>query len=133
MIPKKKECNGCHQEKYIYKNVTLDGARFKLCKECAFKEDLKVSPIKSKIKKISDKKKKLDALYTKLRRIELEKYPTCQIHTDYCTGKSTEIHHAAYRTGENFLGVDTWFATCRECHSWVHLNPKTARELGFLK
>lgn len=133
MIAKKKECNGCHQEKYIYKNVTLDGIRYKLCKDCAYKEDLKVKPTKFQLKKVSEKKKKLDAVYAKLRKIELEKYPTCQIHTDYCTNKSTEIHHAAYRTGDNFLGVDTWFATCRTCHKWVHANPKEARELGFLK
>lgn len=133
MIAKKKECNGCHQEKYIYKNVTVDGIRYKLCKDCAYREDLKVRPTKVQLKKVSDKKKKLDALYAKLRKIELEKHPTCQIHTDYCTTKSTEIHHAAYRTGDNFLGVDTWFATCRACHQWVHANPKQARELGFLK
>jgi hypothetical protein len=133
MIAKKKECNGCHQEKYIYKNVTIDGTRYKLCKDCTFREDLKVQPTKVQIKKTSDKKKKLDAVYSKLRKIQLEKYSVCQINTADCTKQSTEIHHAAYRTGDNFLGVDTWFATCRACHQWVHANPKEARELGFLK
>lgn len=133
MITKMKECNGCHQEKYIYKNVTVDGVRYKLCKDCAFKEDLKVKPSKIQIKKVSDKKKKLDGVYSKLRKIQLEKFPVCQINTDDCTTQSTEIHHAAYRTGDNFLGVDTWFATCRACHQWVHANPKEARELRFLK
>jgi len=133
MITKMKECNGCHQEKYIYKNVTVDGVRYKLCKDCAFKEDLKVRPSRTQIKKVSDKKKKLDAMYSKLRKIQLEKFPLCQISTNDCTKHSTEIHHAAYRTGDNFLGVDTWFATCRACHQWVHANPKESRELGFLK
>jgi len=133
MITKMKECNGCHQEKYIYKNVTIDGVRYKLCKDCAFKEDIKVKPSKTQIKKVSDKKKKLDGMYSKLRKIQLEKFPVCQISTDYCTKQSTEIHHAAYRTGDTFLGVDTWFATCRSCHKWVHANPRAARQLGFLK
>ena len=46
MITKKKECNGCQQERYIYKNVTIDGVRLKLCKDCAFRQDLKVQPTK---------------------------------------------------------------------------------------
>lgn len=133
MIAKKKECNGCHQEKYIYKNVTVDGIRYKLCQSCALKSDVKVKPTKTQIKKISSKKKKLDEVYSKLRKIQLEKNPRCQINTAKCTSTSTEIHHAAYRTGDNFLGIDTWFATCRACHEWVHANPKEARELGFLK
>jgi hypothetical protein len=133
MIAKKKECNGCHQEKYIYKNVSIDGVRYKLCKDCAFKEDLKVQPSKAQIKKVSDKKKKLDALYTKLRKVQLEKFPICQINTAECTKQSTEIHHAAYRTGDNYLGVDTWFATCRNCHSFIHENPTISREKGWLK
>jgi len=133
MITKMKECNGCHQQKYIYKNVTIDGTRYKLCKDCAFKQDVKVQPTRTQIKKVSDKKKKLDGLYAKLRKVQLEKHSVCQINTTDCTKQSTEIHHAAYRTGDNFLGVDTWFATCRACHQWVHANPKEARELGFLK
>lgn len=133
MIAKKKECNGCHQETYIYKNVTIDGTRYKLCKNCALQDSLKPTFTKSQVILISKKKKQLDAVYSKLRKVRLEKYPMCQINTPGCTSKSTEIHHAAYRTGENFLGVDTWFATCRACHQWVHANPKEARELGFLK
>lgn len=133
MIAKKKECNGCHQETYIYKNVTIDGVRYKLCKDCAMKGATKLKRSKVQIKKVSDKKKKMDGLYSKLRKVQLEKYPVCQINTATCTTHSTEIHHAAYRTGDNFLGVDTWFATCRACHQWVHANPKEARELGYLK
>ena len=133
MIAKMKECNGCHQEKYIYKKVTTDGIRYKLCKECAFKEQIKLSPNKTQIKKVSDKKKIMDAMYTKLRRIQLEQFPTCQINTEHCSTVSTEIHHSAGRLGDNYLGINTWFATCRECHTWVHNFPKEARELGFLK
>ena len=132
MIAKKKECNGCHQETYIYKNVTIDGTRYKLCKNCAMKGDVKPSLTRTQVNKVSKKKQKLDPLYTKLRKIQLEKYPVCQISAPVCTTNSTEIHHSAYR-GENYLGVKTWFATCRACHQWVHANPEVARELGYLK
>jgi|LakMenEpi03Aug12_release.lakeMendotaPanAssembly.Ray.scaffolds.fasta_scaffold1049565_2 hypothetical protein len=133
MILKKKICDGCHQETYIYKNVTTDGIRYKLCKECAFKKQARLTPNRAQIKKVSDKKKTMDVMYTKLRKIQLEQFPTCQINTEHCSTVSTEIHHSAGRLGENYLGVNTWFATCRECHTWVHLNPKTARENGWLK
>lgn len=133
MITKKKECNGCHQEKYIYKNVTIDGTRYKLCKDCTFKKDIKVKPSKLQIKKVSDKKKALDVMYSKLRKIHLEKYAICEIRTKHCSKSSTEIHHSAGRLSGNYLKISTWFATCRECHNWVHLNPQIARELNFLK
>lgn len=132
MIAKKKECNGCHQETYIYKNVTIDGTRYKLCKSCAIKGGIKPTLNKTQINKVSKKKKQLDPLYAKLRKIHLEKHPMCQIAGPGCTNNSIEIHHSAYR-GENYLGVETWFATCRACHQWVHANPTVARELGFLK
>ena len=132
MIAKKKECNGCHQETYIYKNVTIDGTRYKLCKNCAVKGGIKPTLNKAQVNKVSKKKKQLDPLYTKLRKIYLEKHPMCQIAGPGCGSNSIEIHHSAYR-GENYLGVETWFATCRTCHQWVHANPTIARELGFLK
>jgi|LakMenEpi03Aug12_release.lakeMendotaPanAssembly.Ray.scaffolds.fasta_scaffold97881_4 hypothetical protein len=128
-----KTCNGCQLEKYIYKNVTIDDTRYKLCKDCAFKENLRVQPSKVQIKKVSDKKKVLDKMYTQLRRIQLEKNPYCQIHTDYCKREATEIHHAAGRVGEYYLNIEHWLAVCRNCHSWVHNHPQEARELGFLK
>jgi len=133
MITKQKECNGCQQQRHIFKNVTVDGMRLKLCKDCAYRQDLKAQPSKVQIKKVSEKKKQMDLIYTKLRKIQLEKFPLCQIQTDYCTSQSTEIHHAAGRLGDNYLKVNTWFAICRECHSWIHLNPKEARELEYLK
>ena len=132
MIAKKKECNGCHQEQYIYKNVTIDGTLYKLCKSCALKGETKPSLNKTQLSKVSKKKQKLDPLYAKLRKVYLEKHNTCQIAAPVCTTLSTEIHHSAYR-GENYLGVETWFATCRACHQWVHSNPEVARELGYLK
>jgi len=132
MIAKKKECNGCHQESYIYKNVTIDGTRYKLCKTCALKGSIKPTLTKTQMNKVSKKKKKLDPLYSKLRKIQLEQKPMCEIAVAGCTNKSTEIHHSEYR-GQNYLEVKTWFATCRTCHKWVHENPAASRILGFLK
>ena len=131
MINKKKICDGCQQEKYIFKNVTIDGKRCRFCVNCAPKKE--VVKKQKPIKKLSIKKKKKNIEYATLRKLRLAEYPTCQINTAGCTTAATEIHHSAYRTGENFLDTDTWFATCRNCHSFIHTNPTISREKGWLK
>ena len=132
MINKKKFCNGCQRDKYIYKNVTIDGIRCKLCKECSFKEDLKVQPNSKQIRTKSKKKVLEDKLYTVLRKKYMEQHPECQARLSGCTSVATEIHHKEGRS-INTNNVDTWVSICRTCHMYIHLNPAEARELNLLK
>lgn len=132
MNPKLKICSGCGEEKVIWKNH--EGEKY--CQQCwnylkfnreGFKpKTSKPIPAKSK------KKEELDKAYSKLRVIFLEKHPMCQAALPGCTHNSTDVHHMASR-GKNYLVVSTWLSVCRSCHSWIHLHPEEAREMGFLQ
>lgn len=129
-----KICSGCGYSKVIFKNVTEDGERRQYCQTCAPKKtavSLKKTP--KRLVTRSKSKQAQDRIYSSKRKVYLIKHPLCQMAIHNCTNEATEIHHAAYRTGDNYLNEETWFATCNSCHKWVHLNPKEARELGFLK
>jgi hypothetical protein len=131
-----KSCTICGLEGPIWKNHEGD----KYCKSCwschkskdTKSQKPKTSPSSSKLKQKSDKQKAIDKAYTLMRKEYLNKHPMCEIKLPGCTGHATDIHHTEYR-GINTLAQATWLASCRDCHSWVHLNPKEARELGYLK
>lgn len=81
----------------------------------------------------SEKQKAIDKAYTLMRKIYMTQNPLCNIKIPgVCTGGSTDVHHIEGR-GIKTLVQSTWVATCRSCHSYLHLNPVEARELGFLK
>jgi transposase len=129
---KLKQCDGCKKYTPIFKNQTVDGVRYKLCKSCATRESLTLRPSVSQIKKRSDAKRIEDQLYSIRNKTYLKQHERCEINTASCTSVATEVHHTAYRTGTNYLDTATWKASCRACHQWVHSHPKEARELGFL-
>ena len=85
--------------------------------------------------------------YSKLRKEFLAQRPICEAHmfvfpadghytTDFehmiYTESSTDVHHTAGRHKGNYLNRDTWLAVCRDCHDWIHKNPKQAEEMGLL-
>tara|TARA_R100000654_G_scaffold34224_1_gene59656 strand:+ start:337 stop:738 length:402 start_codon:yes stop_codon:yes gene_type:complete len=133
MKPKLKFCNGCEQQRIIFKNKMVNGVRHQLCINCAKKDHKQLKVTTAQIKKRSNKKVTEDKLYTVLRNKYLKEHPNCEINTAKCTTLGTEIHHTAYRSGDNYLDTNTWLTACRACHDWCHSNPKQARELGFLK
>lgn len=129
MKPKLKTCSGCEQERVIWKNH--EGEKY--CKSCwaGIKyQGVKPKP-RSKIKPKSKKQEKLDVVYSQLRRVFLEKNPNCQASLPGCTRKATEVHHKDGRQ-KNYLVIETWCASCRNCHVYIHNNPEEARELGLL-
>jgi hypothetical protein len=130
--PKLKECSGCHYMKVIQKNKYIDGVKYQLCRDCVRTEDVKITPTAKQIKKRSEKKILEDKLYQIVRRTHMNKFPNCQANTALCTTTGIEIHHTAGR-GINTNNVDTFLTVCRECHNWIHANPKEARELNLLK
>jgi hypothetical protein len=68
--------------------------------------------------------------YTKKRTAYLALHPNCQAKLVGCTGKATDVHHKKGR-GENHNNMSSWIAVCRECHTYIELNPLNAKELGF--
>ena len=82
------------------------------------------------MKNKSRKMQRIDAKYSKLRRVFLTDYPMCQAALPRCGSKSTEVHHKKGR-GIYHNDVNTWLSVCRSCHTWIELNPIEAEELGF--
>ena len=82
------------------------------------------------MKNKSRKMQRIDAKYSKLRRLYLTDYPMCQAALPRCTHKSTDIHHKKGR-GKYHNDITTWLSVCRKCHQWIELNEVEAIELGF--
>ena len=91
------------------------------CGSCSHAER-KAARVKEKnptpIKRVSDKRKKENAEYSKLRKQYLYDHPKCEIKLIGCTGKATEIHHCS-TSHKDFLNTKTWKATDSHCHSIV--------------
>lgn len=137
---KKKQCDGpCGQMQFIFKNK--DGKRY--CRSCSqlsagvAKKSGKSKPTVRQypISKRSTKKAAEDRIYSKKRKKFLEDNPMCQIHLQDCLGLASEIHHtySGKDRATHYLEIETWLGTCRNCHQWVHLHSKEARNLGLLK
>ena len=82
------------------------------------------------MRKVSKKMSKINSEYSKLRREFLLEHPVCHASIDRCSVKATEVHHKRGR-GKYHLDVNTWLPVCRNCHTYIELNPEDAIELGF--
>ena len=136
MKSKLKECDACGKQSIIWKNH--EG--FKYCKYCwscqkAINSDSSQKPTDYKIPQVSSKRKKQDAEYLKLRERFLTENPICQVSVAGCMNGSTDVHHkfAGSNREAFYLVQSTWLAVCRNCHNFLHLNPKLSREMGWLK
>jgi len=133
---KLKVCDGCQKETVIWKNH----GGFKYCKYCwscqkAIDSDSVQKPTDYKIPQVSSKRKKKDAEYLKLRQRYLTENPLCMVKVGGCTHNATDVHHKFSGSDRDtyYLVQSTWLAVCRNCHDFLHLNPKLSREMGWLK
>lgn len=116
MKRKRKQCNRCKENKYLFaKKMCLP------CYKATYPEKFKIAPYSKKT--ISRREK-----YDKLRKEYLSLHQNCEFPN--CTAKSIEIHHICGRVGENLFRF--FLAVCRPHHRWIHDNPKEAKELGLL-
>lgn len=156
MITKKKMCEGCQIEKYIWKNH--EGKQY--CVGCWSK--IKPQTVKPRVTGESEpdnlvkndgtpmvykktKKVKFPKIVSTKRKVEQKQYSIeryiflteneiCQAGIKYvCTGASTDVHHMKGREGDLYLDKDNWLAVCRSCHQYIELHPKEAKERGFSK
>ena len=65
-------------------------------------------------------------LYAYKVREFLSSHPDCE----RCKREAHDVHHRCGR-GKNLMREETWSAVCRECHEWIHQNPKEARRKGW--
>lgn len=126
MTNKKKLCAGCNEEQYIWKAV----GREKYCKHCWYKLKSEQGEQVVKIKQVSAKKAKEDAVYSKLRKDYLSIHPFCQAKLPGCTAVATDIHHKKGR-GKYYLLPNTWISACRTCHHWIETHPTESKEMGL--
>ena len=134
MQKKLKECDGCQKMTVIWKN--FEGNRYcKYCWSCHSNNIKSQKPSKSIIPQVSSRKKKKDLEYSKLRKRYLEDNNICRVDVKGCTKKATDIHHtyAGSNRDTYYLIQSTWIPVCRNCHNWIHANPKEARKLNYLK
>lgn len=82
------------------------------------------------IPKVSAKRRKELVEYSRLRKEFLEANPRCAV---FPNRKSTQVHHGAGREGPWLLRQEDWLAVSDEGHEWIHQNPESAKQRGFLK
>jgi len=131
---KLKTCDGCEKETVIWKNH--EGYKYcKNCWSCHSSKDNTQKPTKSAIPPVSSKRKKKDAEYLKLRERYLSDNPLCMVKVNGCSHNATDVHHKFSGSDRDtyYLVQSTWLAVCRNCHDFLHLNPKLSREMGWLK
>lgn len=129
MQAKLKLCNGCNQPKYIWKKE----GRQRFCKDCWSCQSSKdkFKPIQKPLSPRSSKKEKLDAAYSALRQVYLNNHPMCEARLPGCSLEAHDIHHRLGRIGELYLDDSEFVAVCRSCHTFIHNNPKEAKDLGL--
>jgi len=133
---KLKICDGCGKERPIWKSSGTGG--LKLCQQCwsCHKSGENIQkPTSSEIPRVSAKRAKKDAEYSKLRQRYLTDNFMCVVKVNGCGHGATDVHHTYAGSNREafYLVQSTFLAVCRNCHSWVHLNPEKARILGYLK
>ncbi len=68
--------------------------------------------------------------YSKLRKQFLSERSVCRAKIHNCSIQATDVHHMKGR-GKYHLDTTTWLSVCRNCHTWIELNPEDAKDLGF--
>lgn len=88
-------------------------------------------PKRIPVKKISDKRKTENEIYSRLREEFLKLNPECEVKMcGICTKVSTTAHHMK---GRGILLNETkyWLSACLPCHQYVELHPIEAMKKGF--
>jgi hypothetical protein len=83
------------------------------------------------VSKVSSKRQKQLATYSKERIHFLDHHHVCQANLVGCTGFATEVHHQQGKENELLLEQDKWLAICRPCHTWITENSGAAICMGL--
>lgn len=89
------------------------------------------------IKKVSDKRKKLDAVYSVMAAQFKKDYPYCMAKLKGCTGKADHTHHlyAGASRDRYYLDAREWINSCNNCHHLIHnvMSKEELYKLGLKK
>lgn len=74
------------------------------------------------VKKVSDKRREDNKVYSRLRIDFLTKRGLCEGKFSGCGYWSTDVHHlfSGKDRDKFFLDVSTWISVCRSCHDYIH-------------
>lgn len=134
---KKKRCPTCGEQKYLFSRKVgciecVNRNKFKQSTEKQYKPQKitksQFANQKSKIKPVSDKRKKESAEYQKVRLEYLNNKPNCEV----CGNPATEVHHKNNKRGSRLTDTKYFLSSCRDCHRKIHDNPRWAEENGYL-
>lgn len=131
-------CKTCGKEKRqkVRKAVSAPQRRGKQPSESKKSVQTPAKPRKG-LKRVSEKRQKMNKIYMDMRELFLKEHPICQCKIRgmghiRCGQMTTEVHHVA-RRGKNFLNMTTWLATCFGCHTDIEANPSWAKSQGYLE
>lgn len=90
---------------------------------------------RKRIKKVSDKRKILNAEYAILRVQFLKEHTECELKLQGCLKTATQVHHTAsgWNKATNLNNVKTWKASCDHCNIFLHdkISAHEARQRGL--
>jgi hypothetical protein len=130
LVTKSKMCDGpCGKYKKIYKSH----GRLKYCKQCWMQHYEERTPniSQAKPKTRSRQRAQEEVQYSKLRRAFLTEHPNCQARLPGCSLRATQIHHKKGRTGDLYLDINFWLASCDNCHRIIEREVEGSKESGF--
>jgi len=130
MQRKNKVCDGCGKDSPIWKRHE-DKRYCKFCWSCHSSKEIKKPTVKKPLAPRSSKKEKLDALYTIVRKQWMKDHPFCEAKLPGCSLEAHDIHHKEGKVGELYLDTTKFMSVCRNCHTFIHDNPKIAKDLGL--
>lgn len=95
--------------------------------------DVKPKPEPKPIPKTSEKRKKIDAEYSKLKKQMMKESDKCEAKLAGCTRVAVDLHHVQGRGKELTTKIENLLRVCRSCHSQIELKPLLAVNLGLSK
>lgn len=81
-----------------------------------------------RINKVSDKQKKRNAEYLKVRLEYLNENKLCEV----CGKPATDVHHKQSRLGDNLTDKSKFMAVCRPCHAYIEEHREWSYEKRYL-
>lgn len=82
------------------------------------------------LRKVSKKRQALLVTYRRLKKDYITENNVCECCAD---SLACDIHHKLpVGRGGKLCDTTIFMAVCRQCHDWIHTNPKEAKEKGYL-
>lgn len=87
------------------------------------------------IRRVTPRRAKQKAEYSRKVRVFKRKYPWCVSCITLWLipiRPTNDVHHKMGCEGELLLDQRYWLPVCRACHDWIEDHGRAARELGFV-